>query len=223
MKDIAIVLLSGGLDSCVTAAIAAQSFDLALLHATYGQRTQNREFQAFSNIADYYGVPTNKRRTVTLDYLSDLGGSALTDVRSPVPHADLENKQVPVTYVPFRNAHLLCLAVSWAEILKARAVYIGVVQEDGSGYPDCTVDFCTAFAQAIRLGTHPNHHIDLITPIIGKNKAEIVKIGQLLNAPLHLTWSCYQNDDRACGICDSCALRLRAFKQAGLTDPIPYQ
>lgn len=223
MKNLSVVLLSGGLDSCVTTAIAAQSSDLALLHLNYGQRTERREAKAFADIAGHYGVPAHLRRTVDMRYLADIGGSALTDPGIPVPPADLHRQSVPATYVPFRNAHLLCLAVSWAEILDANAVFIGVVEEDSSGYPDCTVAFCTAFAQAIRAGTHPDHHIGLHTPLIDKPKAEIVRIGRQLNAPLHLTWSCYQSEDLACGRCDSCALRLRAFDQAGMTDPIPYR
>ena len=223
MKNLSIVLLSGGLDSCVATAIAAQTGDLALLHLNYGQRTERREAKAFADIADHYGVPAHLRRTIDMRYLADIGGSALTDPAIPVPDADLHRQSVPITYVPFRNAHLLCLAVSWAEILDAQAIYIGVVEEDSSGYPDCTAAFCTAFAEAIRTGTHPNHDIDLRTPLIDKTKSEIVRLGQKLNAPFHLTWSCYQREDLACGRCDSCALRLRAFAQAGLTDPIPYR
>lgn len=222
MPDLAIVLLSGGLDSCVTTAFASQTHELALLHLNYGQRTWQREAKAFSDIADHYRVPEYLRRTVDMQYLADIGGSALTDPNIPVPKADLTSHNVPITYVPFRNAHLLCLATSWAEIIEASAIYIGVVEEDSSGYPDCTEVFCTAFAQAIQAGTHPDHQIALQTPIINKNKTQIIQLGQHLRAPLHLTWSCYQNNDQACGECDSCALRLRAFQMAGLEDPIPY-
>ncbi|MBT4139796.1 MAG: 7-cyano-7-deazaguanine synthase QueC [Candidatus Latescibacteria bacterium] len=222
MSNLAIVLLSGGLDSCVTTAFASQHHDLALLHLSYGQRTQAREAQAFSDIANHYNVPSQYRRTVDMQYLADIGGSALTDKNIPVPDANLESTDVPITYVPFRNAHLLCLATSWAEIIGATAIYIGVVEEDSSGYPDCTETFCTTFAQAIQAGTHPDHHIELRTPIIHRNKTQIVKLGQELQAPIHLSWSCYESNDKACGRCDSCALRLRAFEQADLTDPIPY-
>ena len=222
MPNLAIVLLSGGLDSCVTTAFASQDHQLALLHLNYGQRTWQREAQAFNDIANHYAVPEKYRRTVNMSYLADIGGSALTDPSIDVPKADLTSTEVPITYVPFRNAHLLCLATSWAEIIGATSIYIGVVQEDSSGYPDCTETFCNTFAQAIQAGTHPNHHIELKTPIIHRNKTQIVQLGQELSAPLHLTWSCYQNNDKACGQCDSCALRLRAFQQAGTTDPIPY-
>ncbi len=222
MSQLAIVLLSGGLDSCVTTAFASQNHDLALLHLNYGQRTWQRESKAFTDIANHYNVPNERRRTVNMQYLADIGGSALTDTSIPVPEANLNSHEVPITYVPFRNAHLLCLATSWAEIIHAEAIYIGVVEEDSSGYPDCTETFCTTFAQAIRAGTHPAHNIELRTPIIHHNKTQIVQMGHDLKAPLHLTWSCYQNNDQACGRCDSCALRLRAFKQAGFTDPIPY-
>lgn len=222
MPNLAIVLLSGGLDSCVTTAFASQDHNLALLHLSYGQRTQKREAQAFSNIADHYNVPDQYRRTVDMRYLADIGGSALTDTNIPVPDANLESNEVPITYVPFRNAHLLCLATSWAEIIGANAIYIGVVEEDSSGYPDCTETFCTTFAQAIQAGTHPNHHIELRTPIIHRNKTQIVQLGHELDAPIHLSWSCYERNDLACGRCDSCALRLRAFEQAGMTDPVAY-
>lgn len=222
MSNLAIVLLSGGLDSCVATAFASQHHNVALLHLTYGQRTWQREAQAFEDIANYYQVPAHYRRTVNMQYLADIGGSALTDNAIPVPKANLTSSDVPITYVPFRNAHLLCLATSWAEIIEAQAIYIGVVEEDSSGYPDCTETFCTTFAKAIQAGTHPKHHIELRTPIIHHNKTQIVQLGKELNAPLHLTWSCYQNNDQACGHCDSCVLRLRAFQQAGFSDPIPY-
>ena len=223
MKAVAVVLLSGGLDSCVTAAVAAQSHDLALLHLAYGQRTQTRERQAFSDIADFYGVPPKRRTILQTDALSRIGGSALTDPDVPVPDADLQRPDVPITYVPFRNAHLLCLGVSWAETLRARAVYIGIVEEDGSGYPDCTEDFCSAFARAVTAGTRPETDICIHTPVIHHTKTQIVRLGADLGAPLHLTWSCYSREDVACGRCDSCALRLRAFQNAGIPDPVSYR
>jgi 7-cyano-7-deazaguanine synthase len=222
MADLAIVLLSGGLDSCVTTALASRDHELALMHLSYGQRTWQREVQAFGDIADHYQVPHARRRIVDMAYLADIGGSALTDPAIAVPDAHLDSQQVPVTYVPFRNAHLLCLATSWAEIIGARAIFIGVVQEDSSGYPDCTETFVHAFEKAIQAGTHPDHHIELRTPLLHQNKSQIVQLGLRLNAPLHLTWSCYQNSESACGRCDSCALRLRGFRDAGITDPIPY-
>jgi 7-cyano-7-deazaguanine synthase len=222
MSDLAIILLSGGLDSCVTTAFASQHHDLALLHLNYGQRTWQREARAFMDIANHYSIPLDRRHTVDMQYLADIGGSALTDPTVPIPEADLTRREIPVTYVPFRNAHLLCLATSWAEVIGANAIYIGVVEEDSSGYPDCTETFCKSFAQAIDSGTHPDHKIELLTPMIHRNKSQIIQLGQDLDAPLHLTWSCYQNDEEACGRCDSCALRLRAFERVGIRDPIPY-
>ncbi len=220
MSDLAVVLLSGGLDSCVTTAIAAQSYDLALLHLRYGQRTEQREVRSFEAIADHYDVSVERRRVVEARFLQQIGASALTDTSIPVPDADLEADPVPVTYVPFRNAHLLCLATSWAEVLAASAVFVGVVEEDSSGYPDCTEAFCSAFEKVINLGTHPDTNLRLETPLIHRSKTEIVKTGVHLEAPLHLTWSCYRNDVVPCGRCDSCVLRERAFVKAGVSDPI---
>ena len=218
----AIVLLSGGLDSCVTAAIAAGTHDLALVHVDYGQRTRARERRAFTEIADFYDVPAARRLLAETDVLSRIGGSALTDPAIPVPQGGCEPDGVPATYVPFRNAHLLSLGVSWAEVLGAGAVYIGVVEEDSSGYPDCTEAFCSAFARAVEAGTSPRVDIRIVTPVIHQSKAEIVRMGSQLGAPLHLTWSCYTREDVGCGRCESCTLRLRAFRKAGVPDPLPY-
>ncbi|MDA0747726.1 MAG: 7-cyano-7-deazaguanine synthase QueC [bacterium] len=223
MTPLAVVLLSGGLDSCVTAAVAAQTHNLALLHFDYGQLTQDRERRAFTDIADHYSVPEERRLIIHADYLARIGGSALTDPTIPVPDANLSPGHVPITYVPFRNAHLLCMGVSWAEILGAADVYIGVVQEDSSGYPDCTTTFCEAFEHTANEGTRPETTIRIQTPVIHHNKAQIVRLGKDLRAPLHLTWSCYSSEERACGRCDSCILRLRAFKAAGIEDPIIYE
>jgi 7-cyano-7-deazaguanine synthase len=218
----AIVLLSGGMDSCVTAAIAREgSADLALLHISYGQLTESRERQAFNDVADFYGI--EKRLDISIEHLAKIGGSALTDKKIEVSEADLDNKEIPTSYVPFRNANMLSIAVSWAEIIGATAIYIGAVAEDSSGYPDCRPEFYEAFQKTIDTGTKPDTHIELRTPIIHLSKAEIVKKGIELNAPLHLTWSCYRSDDLACGTCDSCALRLRGFEQAGVSDPIRYK
>lgn len=216
-----VVLLSGGLDSCVTAAVAARESDLALLHLQYGQRTQSRERLAFDRIADHFGVSEQDRLVVDTRFLSQIGHSALTDPSIDVPPADIESEDVPTTYVPFRNAHLLCLGVSWAETIGATSVYIGVVQDDSSGYPDCTRAFCDAFADAVHKGTRDGT-IEIVTPVIHLDKAGIVNLGHQLDAPLEMTWSCYANEDVACGTCDSCVLRLRAFEQAGRQDPIPY-
>jgi len=219
-KPIAVVAMSGGLDSCVTAAIAAQDYEPALLHVNYGQRTEARELKAFNDIADFYGV--KRRLVISLDALKAIGHSSLTDFQMPVSEANLESTEVPASYVPFRNAHMLATAASWGEVLGAKAIFIGAVEEDSSGYPDCRASFYRAFEAAIEEGTKPETHMRIITPVINQNKAAIVKEGIRLGAPLHLSWSCYQSEDRACGVCDSCALRLRGFRQAGVEDPIPY-
>ena len=220
-KKLAVVAVSGGLDSCVTAAIANKEYDLALAHINYGQRTQERELKAFNDIADYYQAA--KRIVIDVNHLSKIGGSSLTDRSIEVTKADLETEEIPTSYVPFRNANILTACVSWAEVIAAEAVFIGAVFEDSSGYPDCRPDFFNAFNKVIELGTKPDTKISVRTPIIHMEKSEIIKEGIKLNAPLHLTWSCYQNEDEACGVCDSCALRLRGFQQVGIEDPIKYK
>jgi len=226
-NEIVVVAVSGGMDSCVSAAIANENFKLAFAHINYGQRTEKKELKAFNDIADYFGV--TERLVVDYSHLSKIGGSSLTDKNIAVSKADLSNKrnlpagrQVPTSYVPFRNANILSACVSWAEVLNAKSVFIGAVYEDSSGYPDCRPDFFSAFQKIIDLGTKPETKIKIETPIIHLSKAEIVKKGNELKAPLHLTWSCYQNEDEACGVCDSCALRLRGFQKAGIEDPISY-
>lgn len=221
MKTKSIALLSGGLDSTVAAAIALSKTECAFLHVNYGQRTEARELESFNMIADYYNI--EKRLVADVSYLKTIGGSALTDDRIEVPHADLKRKDIPVTYVPFRNAHLLSIAVSWAEVIGASEVYIGAVEEDSSGYPDCREEFFRSFEKTVNLGTRPETRIRIITPLIHMKKSEIVKKGLELDAPLHLTWSCYKDGRLACGECDSCLLRLRGFKEAGALDPIPYR
>ncbi|MDQ3800240.1 MAG: 7-cyano-7-deazaguanine synthase QueC [Acidobacteriota bacterium] len=217
----AIVLVSGGMDSCVTTAIArAENDEIALLHISYGQRTERRERQAFEDIADFYGAA--RRLAVSIEYLARIGGSSLTDRSMEVAEANLEATEIPTSYVPFRNANMLSIATSWAEVLGATRIYIGAVAEDSSGYPDCRPEFYEAFEKAIDAGTKPETRIRIRTPIIHLSKAEIVKKGLELNAPLHLSWSCYRNEDLACGACDSCALRLRGFARAGVEDPIRY-
>ncbi len=224
----AVVLLSGGMDSCVTAAIACETHgtaSVAALHAGYGQRTQVRERRAFEEIANYYGI--SERLVVQLDHFRFIGGSALTDQKIAVPEDQLgvpgTHGDIPVTYVPFRNAHFLSVAVSWAEAIGADAVYIGAVAEDSSGYPDCRPEYYRAFQEVVRAGTRPETKIEIVTPVITLKKREIIRRGVELGAPLHLTWSCYQSEDAACGACDSCLLRLRAFAEAGVADPIPYR
>lgn len=217
----AIVLVSGGMDSCVTAAIAAlDACELAFLHVSYGQRTEARERRAFNDIADHYGV--EQRLDVSIEHLAKIGGSSLTDAEIAVSEADLASAEIPTSYVPFRNANMLSIAVSWAEVTGANAIYIGAVAEDSSGYPDCRPEFYEAFQRVIDTGTKPDTRIELRTPIIHLTKAEIVAKGGELDAPLHLTWSCYRSSDVACGTCDSCALRLRGFERAGVKDPLPY-
>lgn len=224
-SQLAVCLASGGMDSCVTAAIARrENCEVALLHVTYGQRTARRERQSFDDIADFYKV--KKRLVISLETLTRIGGSSLTDAKIDVDthdSADEISREIPSSYVPFRNAHLLATAVSWAEVIKAQSIYIGAVAEDSSGYPDCRPEFYQAFQETINQGTKPETQIEIRTPIIHLSKAEIVKRGVELNAPLNLTWSCYTSDDLACGRCDSCLLRLRGFARAGVSDVIPYQ
>ncbi len=225
----AIVLLSGGMDSCVSTAIARErhgAANVALLHAGYGQRTQDRERRAFTEIADFFGI--QQRLIVQLDHFRAIGGSALTDENIAVPEnqlttPDSHGSSIPVTYVPFRNAHFLSVAVSWAEAIGASAIYIGAVAEDSSGYPDCRPEYYRAFQNVIREGTRPETQIEIVTPVITLKKSEIIRRGVDLGAPLRLTWSCYQSDDAACGVCDSCLLRLKAFAEAGVADPIAYR
>jgi 7-cyano-7-deazaguanine synthase len=220
-SELAVCLVSGGMDSCVTAAIAqTEVAKLAFLHVSYGQRTEARELRAFSDIADHYGV--EQRLVVSLEHLSKIGGSSLTDKSIAVTAASLNSNAIPTSYVPFRNAHLLSIATSWAEVIKAEYIYIGAVAEDSSGYPDCRPEFYDAFQQVITLGTKPETHVEIRTPVIAMKKSEIVSLGQSLTAPLALSWSCYKESEAACGECDSCALRLRAFRAAGVTDPIRY-
>jgi 7-cyano-7-deazaguanine synthase len=215
----AVVLLSGGMDSCVCAALAVREFNAAAVHISYGQRTEARERKAFLEICDRLGI--HDRLIVRNEALRAIGGSALTDPDIAVPDSTLIGHEIPVTYVPFRNAHFLSVAVSWAEVLEAEKVYIGAVEQDSSGYPDCRPAYYHAFNEVVKTGTRDGR-IEIVTPLIGMRKAEIVRLGLELQAPFDLTWSCYSREDRACGVCDSCVLRLRAFQEAGAVDPIPY-
>jgi len=228
-KSRAVVLLSGGMDSCVCAALAAREFSAAAVHISYGQRTQERERRAFLGICDRLGI--HDRLVVRNEALRAIGGSALTDSDIAVPESSMIGQGaigqgmvehgIPVTYVPFRNAHFLSVAVSWAEVLGAEKVYIGAVEQDSSGYPDCRPAYYHAFNEVVKTGTKDGL-IEIVTPLIGLRKSEIVRLGLELGAPFDLTWSCYSREDRACGVCDSCVLRLRAFQEAGAADPIPY-
>ena len=219
-RKTAVVLVSGGMDSLVTAAIAGLEHELAFLHLNYGQRTEGRELKAFNDIADYYGV--QKRLVVNVEYLSRIGGSSLTDAKMEVSKADLEFDGIPTSYVPFRNANILSIATSWAEVIGAEKIFIGAVEEDSSGYPDCREAFYDVFNRVVEIGTRPETHIRIETPIIHLKKHEIVSKGAELKTPFNLSWSCYQNEDKACGECDSCALRLCGFQLAGIEDPIEY-
>jgi 7-cyano-7-deazaguanine synthase len=220
MREGSVVLLSGGMDSCVCAALAARDWGAAALHISYGQRTEAREQRAFLAICERLGIA--QRLIVRNDALRAVGGSALTDPNLAVPESGQIGHGIPITYVPFRNAHFLAAAVSWAEVLRASKVYIGAVEQDSSGYPDCRPAYYQAFNEVIKSGTKDGR-IQIVTPLIGLRKSEIVRLGLELGAPFDLTWSCYSHEDRACGVCDSCVLRLRAFHEAGATDPIPYE
>lgn len=218
---LAVVLLSGGMDSCVSLAIALElGFDIAALHINYGQRTQARELVAFHDVCSHYGI--TQRLVVDISHLAAIGGSSLTDESIAVEVAQLGSSDIPTSYVPFRNANILAIATSWAEVLSAHVIYIGAVEEDSSGYPDCRDVFFRAFEDVIRLGTRPGSEVAIVTPLIKLSKRAIVEEGVRLSAPLHLTWSCYRSEDIACGTCDSCALRLRGFQRAGQEDPIDY-
>lgn len=219
-KKSAVVLVSGGMDSCLTAAYAFKKYEPAFLHINYGQRTEKRELKAFNDIADYYGV--KYRMTADINHLKKIGGSSLTDLNIEVSKADLHSKSVPSSYVPFRNANMLAIAVSWAEVISAERIFIGAVEEDSSGYPDCRESFFRAFDKVIKNGIKNTSKLKIETPIIHFSKKDIVLKSFEMNAPLHLTWSCYKNSTFACGECDSCALRLRGFRLAGRKDPIKY-
>ena len=219
-KPRSVVLLSGGMDSCVCAALAARDSDAAALHISYGQRTEERERLSFERICDRLGI--KRRLAIRNEIFSAIGGSALTDSGIDVPEAgDHIGAGIPVTYVPFRNAHFLAAAVSWAEVLEAEKIYIGAVEQDSSGYPDCRPAYYRAFNAVVKEGTREGK-IEVVTPLISLRKAEIIKLGLELGAPFDLTWSCYSREDKSCGVCESCVLRLCAFAEAGAEDPIPY-
>jgi 7-cyano-7-deazaguanine synthase len=220
-RPLAVVCVSGGMDSCVTAALAAREHRLAFLHANYGQRTEAKELACFHSLADHFQA--ERRLVVSMTALHDIGGSSLTDRAIPVREGEPEEGTVPTSYVPFRNAHLLAAAASWGEVLGAQAIFVGAVWEDSSGYPDCRPVFYRAFEEAIRQGTRPETSLRIVTPVIEMSKAEIVRQGAALGAPFELTWSCYQAEEKACGVCESCRLRLRGFAAAGIPDPISYR
>lgn len=219
-RPLAVVCVSGGMDSAVTAAIAARGHRLAFLHANYGQRTEEKELHCFHALADHFLAEA--RLVVDLSGLRAIGGSSLTDPSIPVREGEPVAGVIPTSYVPFRNAHLLASATSWAEVIGAKSLFVGAVWEDSSGYPDCRPEFYRAFEEAIRLGTRPETAIQIVTPVIGLRKAEIVRKGVELEVPFDKTWSCYQAERIACGVCESCRLRLGGFAEAGERDPLPY-
>ena len=222
--DKAIVLASGGLDSCVSIACALpDGYEVCLLHINYGQRTQSREDRAFSDIADFYGI--TQKLIVDISYLRQIGGSSLVDSSMPIEEDTIPSAKgaIPSTYVPFRNANMISIAVSWAEVIGAKKIYIGAVDEDSSGYPDCREIFYQKFNDLLKVGLSPKNEVEILTPLIHLSKKEIVQKGIELEAPLHLTWSCYQNENKACGVSESCKLRLRGFELAGVKDPIKYE
>ena len=221
VKNLAVVLLSGGLDSCVAMAIAREKYDVALLHVGYAQRTQTREYNSFRSIARFYKIPETRTLALELDFLRKIGGSSLTDPKIPVDKDDT-NVDIPTSYVPFRNTHLLSIAVSWAEVIEANRVYIGAVQQDSPDYPDCRAEYYEAYNRLVEVGTKPSTNIKVVTPLLNMSKAEIVKKGIELAAPLQLTWSCYERNDKACGSCKSCRIRLKAFADVGAKDKIHY-
>lgn len=218
--NLAIVAVSGGLDSAVATAVAAESHDLALMHINYGNLTDKRELEAFHNIADFYKI--EKRLVADIDHLRKIGASSLTDKKIPVEDFTGKNIGIPLTYVPFRNANILSIAVSWGEATGAGSIYVGMMEEDSAGYPDCTEEFIEAFNRLITIGTRPETTIKLIAPLIHMSKGDVIRKGIELGAPFDLSWSCYKNEDMACGVCESCVLRLNGFKDAGIEDPIVY-
>ncbi len=221
-KDIAIVLVSGGMESVVCAAIAKNTHkELAFLHLQYGQKTAKKELACFNQVADFYNVPSKNRLIVDMSFLQKIGGSSLTDSSIEVSDFKGDSNEIPSSYVPFRNAHIVSTAVSWAEVIQANTIYIGANYEDSPGYPDCRPAYYEAFNQLIKTGTKKGL-INVKTPIINLKKTDIIDMALKLKAPLELSWSCYAREDKACGICDSCALRLRAFKALNIKDPISY-
>lgn len=217
----AVILISGGMDSAVVAALTREmGYELAALHLNYGQRTEERELKAFNDICDYFAI--DERLIVDVKYLSQIGGSSLTDINIEVTKANLESEEIPSSYVPFRNANIMAISVSWAEVIHADAICVGAMEQDSSGYPDCREDFFDAYEKMIDLGTKPDTKIKILRPIISLSKKDIVIEGKRLNVPFELSWSCYQNSEISCGECDSCALRLRGFEAAEIEDPLSY-
>ncbi len=217
----AISLLSGGMDSLVSLAIALKDYEVYPLHVNYRHRTEKKEFESFEKITRHYGL--KKKLIADIDYLRKIGGSSLTDLSiKPESGAPVENV-IPSSYVPFRNTHLLSIAVSYAEVIDAQVIFIGVVENDSSGYPDCRKDYIEQFNRLIMYGSKKNSKIKVNAPLIEMKKEEIIRKGIELNVPFEHTWSCYTENDLACGECQSCYLRLKAFEEAGISDPVKYR
>ena len=223
-RDLAVCLVSGGMDSCVCASIARKDYRLAFLHFSYGQRTEKRELRAFRELSEYFKVKEKFRLDVKLDFFKKIGGSSLIDKQLKIGSPEGRKRgNIPDTYVPFRNAIFLSIATAWAEVIGAKRIFIGAVEQDSSAYPDCRATFYKKFNTTIKLGTKPGTEIKVITPLVKLKKHEIVKLGKKLNSPFHITWSCYRDNTVACGVCESCRLRVNAFQRAGVKDPIKYK
>lgn len=218
-KDLVVVLLSSGMDSTVCASIASQKYRLAFLHFQYGQKAQKKELECFYKLVEFF--KPEKFHIVSLSFFKTFGGSSLTSDELEIPEQTVEG--IPSTYVPFRNGIFLSIAAAWAEVIGAKKIFIGVNEIDFSGYPDCKEEFIKVLNQAINIGTKPETQIKIETPVIKLSKKEIVELGIKLGTPFHLTWSCYKGNEKACGKCESCKLRLKAFKEAGIQDPISYE
>jgi 7-cyano-7-deazaguanine synthase len=217
----AICILSGGMDSTLASYIAKNDgYEIIAVHFNYGQRTQDRELKAFRDICN--DLEILEKYEIDIPFFTQIGASALTDKTIDIPTGGVE-AGVPITYVPFRNGIFLSITAAIAEKEGATAMYIGVVQEDSSGYPDCTDEFINDMKKAINQGTKEDTHIDILTPLVHLSKAQIVQEAMKLNVPLEHTWSCYKEEDEACGVCDSCRLRLNGFKIANQVDPIKYK
>ncbi len=221
MNKKAICILSGGMDSTLSSYIAKnEGYEIIAVHFNYGQRTEKRELKAFRDICDDLGIL--EKYEIDIPFFTQIGASALTDKNIDVPTEGVK-PGVPITYVPFRNGIFLSITAAIAEKEGATAMYIGVVQEDSSGYPDCTDEFIQDITKAINQGTKEETKIEIITPLVHLTKAQIVEKAIKLNVPLEHTWSCYKEENEACGVCDSCRLRLNGFKLANAIDPIPYK
>jgi len=216
----AVCIISGGMDSALSAKIAQEEgYEIIALHFNYGQRTETKELACFRKITDAMNISDSYE--IDLPFFEQIGASALTDKSIEVPTGGLE-EGIPVTYVPFRNGIFLSIAASVAEKHGAEALFIGVVEEDSSGYPDCRESYIMQMEKAINLGTKDETHIEIKMPLVHMKKSEIVAKSLELGVPLEYTWSCYQSEDEACGVCDSCRLRLKGFEEAGVKDPISY-